>query len=575
MTASPSAHAHPAKDHEDGDGSLRVNTEADPATRQPLYRRGWFLVVVAVAVAVLMRAPGLEVPVWNVDETVVAAIAAVTLDGGTPYRDWVDHRAPLTNLVYLIVFLLFGRYNMLAIHLVLLAMVAAMILLVYLLGRRLIGQAGAVVAALLFAVVSSAGFPASDLFALNTEWGLALSTMLGMYLLVIALTTRPALLVAAAAGAVFGAAVLFKQPAIFDLLAAAVFVLVVAWRPGGELAITSSRAALGRLVAMGLGALLVLGSLVVVVSAYGVWQEFVFYSFTYNTEYYAAPLSISGYLRNAAHAFLQAARPLGLGWLAVGGATLMLAGLIRPSVSQRPPRRPLQQLLLLWACGSFVGVAVSGRVFPHYFIQILAPWCLLAGFAVQKLASVFGEQMRKRLTPGVGRAISFLALAGAVLWFVFLPWRQVTPSRIARQAGWVSGPSTEAVAEHLRQVTPPDSEIFVWGFYPIPYVLSDRLPASRFLYCTFITGANVGGGVSAQERPVPGAMDELLEDLERNRPLYIVDTSPGGFFGWGRYPPERYPRLWAFIEAEYRRDHGYRSLYGEQSFRLYRRAADP
>jgi 4-amino-4-deoxy-L-arabinose transferase-like glycosyltransferase len=549
-----------------------VNSEADGATRQPLYLRGWFLVVVAVAVAVLMRAPGLDVPVWNVDETVVAAIAAVTLEGGTPYRDWVDHRAPLTNLVYLIVFFLFGRYNMLAIHLVLLVMVAAMILLVHLFGRRLIGRVGAAVAALLFAVVSSAGFPASDLFALNTEWGLALSTALGMYLLVIALTTRPSLSVAAAAGAAFGAAVLFKQPAVFDLLAAAAFVLLLVWRPSAELATTSSRAALGRLAALAVGLAAVLGSLVAVVVGYGVWQEFVFYSYTYNTEYYAAPISISGYLRNAAHAFVEAARPLGLGWLAAGGTVLMVVGLVRPSFSTDRRRRSLHPLLLLWACGAFVGVAASGRMFPHYFIQILAPWCLLAGFAVQEIVTGVGRATRMR--PGAKRATAWCAAAAAVLWFVVIPWREVTPSRIARQAGWVTDHSTEAVAEYLRRVSPEDAAIFVWGFYPIPYVLSERLPASRFLYCTFITGANVGGGSSAEERPVPGAMDELLADLERNRPLYIVDTSPGGFFGWGRYPPERFPRLRAVIEAEYRPDYRYRELYGEESFRLFRRAAD-
>jgi 4-amino-4-deoxy-L-arabinose transferase-like glycosyltransferase len=546
-----------------------VISEADGSLRSPLYQRGWFVVAIAVSVAVLMRMPGLDVAVWNVDEAYLAGIAAVSLDGGTPYQDWVDHRAPLTNVVYLIVFLVFGRYNMVAIHLVLLALVVLLIVMTYHLGRRLVGRPGAGVAALLFAVVSSAGYPASDLFAFNAEWGLALSAAVGMLLLVRGLTARAGIGMAVASGAALAIAIGFKQPALFELLAAVVFVLLIVWRPDRDLEMTSAGEALRWLIAMACGALAVVALLAAVVLGYGVWQEFVFYSVTYNTEYYAAPFSLPAYLANAKRAWLEAARPVGIGWLAGAGAMMIVVGLVRRSRSESSEIRSLQMLLPLWACGSFLGVTASGRVFPHYFIQLLIPWCLLAGFAVQELVKFSGGWARSRLRPGVHRAIALVAVLAAAVWFVVLPWRDVTPARIELQSRWVTDQATERVAEYVQWVTGPQDKIFVWGFYPIPYALSKRLPAARFLYCTFVTGANVGGGAAAEDRPIPGAMGELLDDLQRNRPAYIIDTSPGGYFHWGRYPPERYPRLNAFIETHYLLDQRYLATHGGDRFRLF------
>ena len=540
-------------------------------TRLPLYRHGWFVVLVAVAVALLMRLPGLGIPLWNVDEAYISAIAAVTIEGGIPYQDWVDHRAPLTSLVYTIVFLLAGSYNMIAIHVALLALVAFLVIMTYRLGTRIVGGPGAAAAAVIFAVVSSAGYPASDLFAFNAEWGMALSTGLGMLLLVRCLTGRPGTGLAAAAGVAFAAAMLFKQVAVFDLLAVLVFVVLVWRRRDPSLTIHTHRQAVLRLAAMAAGGIAIAVAVVSLMVGLGVWRDFYFYSVAYNTDYYAAPFSLQAYLANAWRCWLEAASPMKIGWLAAAGAVAMIVGFLGRPRADEAVSRSLHPLLLLWAVGSFLGVAATGRVFPHYFIQILVPWSLLAGFALQELAIPVGAMVKRRLSEGGGRVLAAAAVAAATVWCVVVPWRHVTPARIELQSRWVIDEATVRLADYLDRVTTPRDGIFVWGFYPIPYVLAKRLPASRFVYCTFVTGANLGGGGDAEERPVPGAMDDLLEDLERNRPAYIIDTSPGGYFGWGRYPLERYPRLSAFIDAEYRLDRRYRNTHGDGSFDLYER----
>jgi hypothetical protein len=60
------------------------------------------------------RLPGLLVPIWNVDEGVTSVVANVLREGGIPYRDSVDHRGPVTYVVYAALFALGGKNNMAA-----------------------------------------------------------------------------------------------------------------------------------------------------------------------------------------------------------------------------------------------------------------------------------------------------------------------------------------------------------------------------------------------------------------------------------------------------------------------------
>src|SRR5262245_20406393 len=93
-----------------------------------------------LALVVIARAPSLLLPVWNVDEGFTSVTANVIRAGGVPYRDAVDHRAPLTNYVYALVFSLFGRNDMRALHAVLILWIAATAFVIFALGRRIGGR---------------------------------------------------------------------------------------------------------------------------------------------------------------------------------------------------------------------------------------------------------------------------------------------------------------------------------------------------------------------------------------------------------------------------------------------------
>ena len=42
-----------------------------------------------------------------------------------------------------------------------------------------------------------------------------------------------------------------------------------------------------------------------------------------------------------------------------------------------------------------------------------------------------------------------------------------------------------------------------------------------------------------------------MNDLEKNRATYIIDTAPSGIYRWDRYPIRNYPRLQQFVRTKF------------------------
>jgi hypothetical protein len=81
---------------------------------------------------------------------------------------------------------------------------------------------------------------------------------------------------------------------------------------------------------------------------------------------------------------------------------------------------------------------------------------------------------------------------------------------------------------------------------------ANRCPASRFVYTHLLTGARSQSGATTRGHLVPEAWPMLMDDLQRARPAYILDTSPGHYDY--PYPPEQYPPLARFLSSGYTLD---------------------
>jgi predicted membrane-bound mannosyltransferase len=88
----------------------------------------------------VLRLPSLVAPIWSVDDGTHAIIANKILEGGLPYRDAVDHRAPLPWYVCALTFLFTGPNNMNALRIVLVGLSGIIIVFIFLIGRLTVGD---------------------------------------------------------------------------------------------------------------------------------------------------------------------------------------------------------------------------------------------------------------------------------------------------------------------------------------------------------------------------------------------------------------------------------------------------
>lgn len=236
-------------------------------------------------------------------------------------------------------------------------------------------------------------------------------------------------------------------------------------------------------------------------------------------------------------------------------------------------------VLLIWFAVSFAGVMLGGRLFPHYFFQILPSLCLIGARGLFDLAK--GLKMRR---PTLRRATAALIAVGFLFTLVRFHGRSVM-----LLADWARGVRSQAnaqwyyeernqeerlVARAVTDLRESDSTrlegvraggprnrpvdgaadyLFVWGYRPEIYYWSGLLPASRYLSTQPLTGvpADVHYFGDDYRSLLPDDLTEaaraqLLRDLEETGPKYIVDEL--GFFN-SELSIKSYPELREFMTA--------------------------
>jgi hypothetical protein len=160
-------------------------------------------------------------------------------------------------------------------------------------------------------------------------------------------------------------------------------------------------------------------------------------------------------------------------------------------------RAPL--LARLWVGAAALGVAGGGNFHPHYYLQLVPPLAVLGGIGVARAL-----EDRSRV---VAWAVAG-ALAGGVL-----AWLPLVPRSGAAQADALFRERhlryDARLAAYARGHTPPGTRIFVMWAAAQVYYLSDRAPATRYLWYRNI-------------QEVPGALDSVRRTLAGPRPPALV-----------------------------------------------------
>ncbi len=299
-----------------------------------------------------------------------------------------------------------------------------------------------------------------------------------------------------AAGTTIGIAVCIKQTAAANALPIVAVLLQSARRDGWVRACK-------RLIAFAGTAALAPALVVLEAWRAGTLRPLVYYTVTYNATVHARGMPFSTHLRLLFERLLDT--PLFL--------VAAIAGLAC-ALRWRDERR-----IGLYVAAHFLASAAMGATIPqqysHYYIPSFAFLALLLGGGVGRVL------LGARWTPSQGGIIAAgIALVGAS--GMATAW-----SRLMAHGRVAHGSAVEKTAARIAEETREGDRIFVWGFSPWLYGYSARRPAGRFVFSTYVTGFVPWVWDRAADEPahvVPGSVDELLGDLERERPAMVVDA---------------------------------------------------
>jgi hypothetical protein len=493
------------------------------------------LLILTVVTAIRIRL--LDMPLER-DEGEYAYAGQLLLQGVSPYQAAynVTLKLPGTCAVYALIMAVFGQ-TAAALHAGVILVNLASAMLVFVLARRIYGDAAGVVAAGTYALLSIV--PETVGLAAHATHFVMLPVLASVVLLQ-NLDDHTPISRIFSAGLLIGLAVLMKQTGVaFGLFAVSWIVKCGISSSPKRWSLVATR--LGWLALGGLLPVVLTGLMLVVRGEFG---RFWFWTFQYAGAHGGILPWGNGIRWMFDSLGLQFAAAPGLWSAAILGLVLLFYD------------RSLQRwryFIVNFSFFSFLAVCPGGYFRGHYFIQLLPAAGLLAAAAFHVVSGFLAR-----------RAFSFSVAALPSLVFavagisILIQWNNIyfhlTPMQASR-AIYGTSPFPEAVeiGRYLASHTAPDARIAVIGSEPEIYFYSRRRSGTGYI-CTYPL---------VEPQPYAAAMQkEMIREMEQSRPDYVVyvnvrtswvqSTAPisNAIFDWfDRYQREQL-RLVGLVEIQ-------------------------
>jgi len=486
--------------------------------------------VIIITLVVILRLPTVLPSLYNSDEGYYGIIANDTLDGGTLYRTAVDTKPPGIYYIYVAVFKVAGKNNLLAVHVLAILVVAATALVLRRIGARVGDDWAGAWSGIGYAVFVHAYRPGDTLPA-NTE--IFASLFLALSVLAFLQGERKAgwgwMFLS---GTQVGVATLIRQPSAVTLGAMLAY-LVYLW-------LIPRYRSLGRVLAAGSGVVTGFIAVIAGLAWYYQWQgnlhDAYLWAWAFAVRYVESETTFPYVLKRLVTVHLAVMLAWGLLWYF--GIRQVIETL--RSFRRRRAVPTEQVLLILWLVLSYLAIFIGWRFPGHYHLAVLPPLSILAGSAFSRFVAEQRRSPQPRwrwIRTGIIGAAALPAIGFLIMAFTvrtqtldFLP----TVQQIVKE-------------------TSANDRIFVWGSTPQLYSFSGRRMATRFVSCTHLVGAYASRPREVRDRAesvIPGSWDMLQADWEAHPPALIIDMSTVDPF-WAAHPMTRYPVLRAYL-ANYR-----------------------
>lgn len=444
----------------------------------------------------ILRFPSLFEPFWYGDEGIFAAVARNLNLGGVLYQTAWDNKPPMIYLTYAGIFSVFG-VSMFWLRFVACVAVLSTAGAIYEIARMTIGKNRAILAALIFGVLTSLRLIEGNLAL--TEIFMILPITLAMLIVIYRKFDIPSLFVA---GILFGAASLFKQVGAFEAAALGIYLFF-------------TNKNLFEFIKKGFVLCVGFASCYAVTVIYFASKEllwdYYFAAYAYYRIYLGESPKYALFVNTAKFMPVVAAVCYGVYKKLKNGEVEIF------------------HLFLLWTAFSFLGSYFSGRTYGHYLVQATPGVALLLAslnFSAIKL-------VRSRVIFTVFFVVPILYLT-SFLFSDFLSggpinqlkyWQNFVSYASGKQSidtynNYFDGNVNTIMAlnDLLKLNGGFGKPVYIWGDYPWLYAISDSRNPSRY-----VTSFHVFG--------VPDGAKEVSDALNNNSPEFIIKPQSSiGYF---------------------------------------------
>ena len=237
----------------------------------------------------------------------------------------------------------------------------------------------------------------------------------------------------------------------------------------------------------------------------------------------------------------------------------------------RGKEQTADRILLWWAFWSFAVLWLTGTFYWHYFLQIIAPFSILAAYGI-----VATWKLAKSLSPlprSLTRGGWTILLVIMVIFFIKTDYKyffSYTPvEQTVFQHNFLGGVPNEygiwniflqRIAYYLRDNTDPTETIYVWGIAPQVYFLAQRKAATRYISNSNMSFLVTNNSLKALQAYAP----TVMEEIGKSHPAYIVEI----------FPIEYFPELQTFVRDQYMVERSVELPMPPHWIHLYRRRHD-
>lgn len=466
-----------------------------------------------------------KVPILIVDEAFYAEVANRILDGNIEVR---DNKPPGIFYLYATVFYFFGKNNLYAVHLLgTVIFICTAILLFLLVLETTKNDLAGLVASVTYLFLPSYSKSISNFYAVNTEIFMMFATVFALLIFAGSKGRVLPLFVAGLSGAF---TILFKQQGLI-VVPMLIFLRLFQGRKNliRDILILLS------------GLFLIVLSAVIFYWISGELWFLLHNIFLVNVSYINQGGILSGLKTGISTTLQKRFWLLFFFFSSVQFFRLLV---------DRKKLFDTRLLWISWTIISFISLCPGWIFSGHYYYMVFPVVSGLFGIFCADIMS------RIRKVSKIATVCTFLLILG-ILFYPLIHFTGFLPGT-KRYLTYLEfdgevGENINRVSNYLLAHTKKTDQLFVWGFCPEIFTLTNRKSSSKYVHSNFLVGeiAPYKAGVN-NTRLNPAFWDELMVDLTSNPPAYIVDSTPSDHIGFSSHPMMRYPLMKSIIDKQYR-----------------------